>query len=129
MDNISKKIVAIDDDTTILEYLKMALTNLGYEFFGYDSAERGIDAVEKEKPALILLDVMLPDMDGLTVCRKLKSKPSVANVPIIMLTSLTDAATIQNAHLYGAVDFLPKPFELQVLKSKIEKALSKRPKA
>jgi len=120
-----KKIFVVDDEVTVLEYVKTALQNLDYQIFCADNAEEGIKRITEEKPDLILLDIMLPDMDGISVCRKLRSGPVTKDIPIIILTSLSDAATIQNAFFYGAADFMPKPFDLKILKSKIEKALQK----
>lgn len=122
-----KKIFIVDDEPTIVEYVTVILEKASYQV---SSCENGTDAIEKiraEKPDLILLDVMLPDVDGITICRQIKSNPKTNAIPVILLTSLTDATTIRDAQLFGVSDYISKPFDAKVLKAKIEKALSKRP--
>ena len=119
----AKKILAVDDDPSIIEFLKTIIENWGYR---YSSCENGMDAavkIKQERPDLILLDVMLPDMDGITLCRRIRAASPQDPIPMIVITSLTDAATVQDAILFGAIDYVSKPFDQQILKSKIEKAL------
>lgn len=119
----------VEDEPSVQDYLRTILQNWGYETA---SVENGSDAIEKiviEKPDLILLDVMLPDMDGITLCRKFHNHPQISRIPVIMLTSLSDATTIGDALLFGAKDYVSKPFDQAVLKSKIEKILNKEDSA
>lgn len=121
----SKKIFIIDDEPSVQEYLKTILHNWGYETVG---VENGLDAADKivlENPDLILLDVMLPDIDGITLCRKFHNHPKISRIPVIMVTSLSDATTIHDALLFGARDYVTKPFDHAILKKKIEEVLGK----
>ena len=124
---MGRKILVVDDDAYVQEYIRKCLENWGYTCTGCDNGHDVIAKVTENPPDLILLDVMLPDMDGITICRRLRSNPKSSHIPIIMVTSLTDATTIHDAHLFGAADYLPKPFEIDVLKSKVEKMLALNP--
>lgn len=119
-----KKIFAVDDEGGIIEFLKFSIENMGYQFSSADTALSAIKKIEEEKPDLILVDIMLSDMDGISLCRRLKSNPKTREIPIIMLTSLTDSVTVQEAFFHGAAAYIPKPFDHDLIKSKIEEILS-----
>jgi len=87
METLKKKIFAVDDESEILEFIKATVESMGCEFLSAENALDGLVRIEKEKPDLILLDVMLPDMDGITMCQRLKSNPKTKDIPIFMLTS------------------------------------------
>jgi CheY-like chemotaxis protein len=76
---------------------------------------------------LILLDVMLPDLDGVSLCNRLHSHPVTLHLPVIMLTSMTDLTIIRDSLEYGAVDYLAKPFDDNALAEKLGKALGVKP--
>lgn len=120
-----KKIFVVDDEPAILEYMKTFLGKLGYQFAFCENGADALGKISQENPDLVLLDVMLPDIDGITLCRRLRANAQTSHIPVIMVTSLTDATTIHDAHLFGALDYIPKPFDPEFLKTKIEKALLK----
>ena len=120
-----KKVFVADDDPTVQDYLKTLLEDWGYEV---GSSENGSDALQRiteEGPDLVLMDVILPDMDGITLCRRLKLNPKTSQIPILVLTSLTDSTTSRDAKFFGASDCIGKPFDPKFLKSKIEEAFKK----
>lgn len=111
-----KKILLIDDDPDFVEAVKVIVENGGYEVrVAYDGAE-GLEAVAQEKPDLIVLDVMMPVMNGHEACAKLKADPQTAKIPIILLTAVADRVTTSTyTHRdmleSEAEDYMPKPVE------------------
>ena len=113
-------ILIVDDEPTIREVLWSLLTDEGYLL---DSAENGYDGYEKARkliPDLILLDVTMPVMDGFEACRKIRTEPPLAQVPIIMITALADARSRRRSIESGANDFISKPFDLDELVTKVK---------
>ncbi len=124
-----EKIAIIEDDSDIRTVLRLALKGAG--FTSVCEAERGdtgLDMVLREKPALVLLDLMLPGMDGLAVCREIRRAPSVSATPIVMLTAKTSESDIVRGLELGADDYVTKPFSKAVLVARI-KAVLRRPSA
>jgi CheY-like chemotaxis protein len=114
-------ILIVDDEPNIREVLWSLLTEEGYLL---DSAENGYDGYEKARkliPDLILLDVTMPVMDGFEACRKIRTEPPLAQVPIIMITALADAGSRRRSIESGANDFISKPFDLDELLAKVKK--------
>ncbi len=121
-----KKILLVDDDPDFVEAVKVIVESGGYDVrVAYDGKE-GLEAVEEEKPDLIVLDVMMPVMNGHEACAKLKSNEKTAKIPIILLTAVADRVTTSTyTHRdmleSEAEDYMPKPVEplelLQLIKS------------
>ncbi len=112
-------ILVADDEPNVRDVIKMMLAEEGYHLI---FAENGLEAVDKAHaliPDLILLDVMMPKMDGYEVCRRLRSEPVLSQVPIIMITALGDTASRIRGINSGADDFISKPFDLAELTAKI----------
>ncbi len=110
-ENKKQKVLIVDDEEMNLKLLSAILTNNGYE---YDMAKNGYEALQKVRefiPDLILLDIMMPEMDGYEVCRRLKADSSTQNIPIIMITALADRESRIKGLDSGASDFLTKPFD------------------
>ena len=113
-------ILVVDDDTDLVEALAMKLESENFEVAkAYDGVE-GLEKVKSEKPALIILDVMMPRKDGYQLCDELKNDGEYKNIPVILLTAVTDAINSTNyTHMGGkttlADDFVPKPIDLDKL--------------
>ena len=120
-----KKILAVDDEEDILELLTFNLTREGYQVAGAATGEAALQAVPREMPDLIILDLMLPGIDGLEVARRLKSDPAAKNIPIIMLTAKGEEADIVTVLELGADDYITKPFSPRILAARV-KALFRR---
>lgn len=111
-----KKVLLVDDDPDFVEAIKVIVENGGYAVrVAYDGAE-GLEAVAEEKPDLIVLDVMMPVMNGHEACAKLKADPETAKIPIILLTAVADRVTTSTyTHRdmleSQAEDYMPKPVE------------------
>ena len=117
------RILVVDDDAMIVDVLTRFLKREGYEV---ETAQNGVEALEKvadEPPDLILLDVTMPELDGFTVCRRLKEDERTALIPITMLTGLDDREHRIRGIESGADDFLTKPFEQSILKARIRSQL------
>ena len=120
-----KRVLAIDDDESVLETLRTSL-----EIFDYvvDKAETETElwaALDQYRPDAILMDVNMPGIDGISLCRKLKNSPRTSEIPVIMLTAYSDEKTFHDAVLFGAADFLMKPFDINEVRKKVEDAISK----
>jgi len=117
------KILIADDDAVLRKYLSAVLEKNDYQ---YTTATNGREAVEKVRtysPDLLLLDVMMPEMDGLEVCKKLKDDPSTRHIPIILITGSTDRELRINGLSAGANDFLTKPIDRSELIARIRNLL------
>lgn len=105
------KILIIDDSRLITQFGKGILTGRGHEVLTADSGESGLEAALRDRPDLILLDVILPQMDGYQICQQLKSNAQSQDIPVIMLTSKAEPADKIKGLELGAVDYVTKPFD------------------
>jgi DNA-binding response OmpR family regulator len=119
-------IVALDDEADILELLKVGLERAGYRFEGFQDAEDLYRFLARQKPSLILLDLMLPGTDGLEVCRYIRRSEELAGVPVIMLTARGDESDKVVGLELGADDYVTKPFSMKELIARI-RAVLRRP--
>lgn len=107
-----KTVLTIDDDTAITELLAMLLRTHGYEVKTVNTGEEGVDAIKKYNPHVVILDLMMPGMDGWQVCKNVRE---FSNVPIVILSALDDPAMIASALDAGADDYLVKPVSSSIL--------------
>jgi two-component system phosphate regulon response regulator PhoB/two-component system alkaline phosphatase synthesis response regulator PhoP len=119
-------IAALDDEPDLLELLRVSLTKAGYRFEGFQEAEGLYRFLGRQKPDLILLDLMLPGTDGLEVCRHIRRTEGLAGLPIIMLTARGDEADKVVGLELGADDYVTKPFSVKELVARIH-AVLRRP--
>ena len=114
------KILMIEDDASICDMTKMNLNMNGFQHvYCASDGEEGLALAAQLVPDLILLDVMLPGIDGLTVCRNLKNNPALADIPIIMLTAKGEENDIVLGLEMGADDYVTKPYSSKVLAARI----------
>ena len=119
------RILLVDDEPDIVETAAFMLQARGYSV---DTAPGGLEGVEKAKkdpPDLILLDIMMPEMDGYEVCMKLKGDEDTKHIPIVMLTARGESEAVLKSHNLGADDYVVKPFSLPTLLNKLKKFLGK----
>jgi two-component system phosphate regulon response regulator PhoB len=115
-----------DDDEDLLQALDFTLSQNGYNVIqAKDGAETIVEALES-KPDLILLDIMMPHLDGFTACRELKNREDTKRIPIIMLTAKGEVEDIKTAFRAGANDYVVKPFIMEQVLEKIEEFLARR---
>jgi DNA-binding response OmpR family regulator len=120
------RVLVVDDDDDLLEILGILLTSHGFEVSLADGGSKALEIARDEDLDVIVLDVMMPRMDGFEVCRELKKVPSAASVPVIMLTARDDLEARAQG-MYGAVsEFLPKPFDEDLLVSRIRTQVAAR---
>ncbi len=118
------KIVVIEDEAAIRRVIVLALKTAGYRnVLEADNGRAGLDLVERERPQLVLLDLMLPGMDGMEVCRRLRANPVTRDTPVIMLTAKSEEHDVVLGLDAGANDYVTKPFSKAILLARIRAVL------
>ena len=121
----SKNILVVEDDLDIRELISFNLANEGHQVFEANDGEVGIDKARNNNPDLILLDLMLPGIQGLDVCRVIKSDQETKEIPIIMVTALGQEEDIVKGLETGADDYITKPFSIKVLIARVNAVLKR----
>jgi two-component system phosphate regulon response regulator PhoB len=118
-------ILLVEDDPDIRYLVSYKLTKSGFEVIEAADGAEGLRQAERHPPDLVILDVRMPRMSGLEVCRELRGRPRTATVPIIMLTARTHPEDIEQAYAAGANEYVAKPFSPRELQQRVESALAK----
>lgn len=118
-----KKIFCVEDDSNILELIEYTLNSMNFEFHGFSSGKDFFSAVENDVPDLVLLDIMLPDMDGLEIMKKMKDSSAWCDMPVILVTAKTSQISKIKGLDNGADDYITKPFDVMELVSRINAVL------
>jgi two-component system phosphate regulon response regulator PhoB len=121
-----RHILIVEDEDDVLELLRFNLTKEGFSVATATRGEDGLNSVGQKRPDLILLDLMLPGLAGLEVCRQLKNDPKTAGIPIIMVTAKGEEADIVVGLEVGADDYVTKPFSIKVLISRVRVVLRRQ---
>ena len=116
-------VLVIDDEESIVDLIKLGLKYEGFEVVAASDGEEGIAAAQRTNPIFIILDRMLPDMDGLEVCRRLRSNPTTLDIPILLLTAKDEVGSRVEGLNTGADDYLTKPFSFEELVARIRAIL------
>ena len=116
----NEKILVVDDDTNICELLRLYLTKEGYQVTTANDGEEGLDKFNQVKPDMVLLDVMMPKMDGLEVCRRIRK---LGNTPVMMLTAKGETFDKVLGLELGADDYMVKPFDTKELVARVKAVL------
>ncbi|MCC5932655.1 MAG: response regulator transcription factor [Candidatus Cyclonatronum sp.] len=116
-------ILVVDDEEDLLEFIGYSLRKEGYDVLATDSGEQGIKMAKENRPDLILLDIMMPGMSGIEVCRLIKQDTELKHIPIVFLTAKMDEKIEVQGLDLGADDYLPKPISTSKLKSRIKAVL------
>jgi len=124
VDNLAKKILVVDDEVYILHILDFSLGAEGYEVITAADGEEAMRKARSEKPDLIVLDIMMPKVDGFEACRRLKADPETSPIPVILLTAKGREVDRQMGMEVGADDYIVKPFSPTRLIEKIGSYLS-----
>jgi two-component system, OmpR family, alkaline phosphatase synthesis response regulator PhoP len=119
-------ILIVDDEEDILELVRYNLSREGYKVLSAASGEEGLRLARSENPDLIVLDLMLPGVDGLEVARRLKGDEASRKIPIVMLTAKGEETDIVTGLELGAEDYITKPFSTKVLVARVRAALRRR---
>ena len=118
-------ILLVEDDPDIRHLVSYKLTKGGFDVIEAADGFAGLQAARQSPPDLVILDVRMPRMSGLEVCRELRAAPGTATVPIIMLTARARPQDLEQAYAAGATEYVVKPFSPRVLLERVESALQK----
>lgn len=123
MYNLPMRILVVDDEMPILELIKYNLQKEGFSVLMAENGAKALDCARNDRPDLIVLDLMLPDMSGFDICRILRNDSSTAGIPIIMATARTEDSDIVSGLDLGADDYITKPFSPKVLVARVRSVL------
>jgi DNA-binding response OmpR family regulator len=121
---MKKKIIFIEDEEDLRNAVKFILESENYEFYGASNGPEGIAKITKYNIDLMLLDIMMPGMDGFEVCRAIKSEPAI-DLPVVFVSAKTEATDIARGFALGADDYIIKPFDPNDLVIRIKKVFEK----
>ena len=120
---MAKRILIAEDSPTILAMMKLVVTNAGFDVISAEDGKEALDKARSEKPDLIILDIMLPHIDGYKVCAMLKFDNNFKNIPVIILTARAGEDDKQMGKNVKADEYLTKPFDPDLLVAKINELL------
>lgn len=106
-----KKILIVEDEESLLKLESILLTSKGYEVLGVGDGQAALDVIAKIKPDLVLLDIMLPEIDGFEVCRRIKADEATRHIPVVMLTAKKSREDMARGEQVGADWYITKPFK------------------
>jgi len=123
----AKRVVCIEDDWQVIDLIKIILEREGFELIGAMGGREGLETVRRVKPDLVLLDLMMPDINGWEVYRQMKADQALKNIPVILVTAVDRPLTGMLGLTHSEVDdFIVKPFDAEDLVRRIEKVLGSR---
>lgn len=120
---MAKKILFIEDETDQVMVIQARLEANGYDVVSAADGEEGLKKVYEEKPDLILLDLVIPKLDGFEVCKKIKADPQVSNIPVMIITAVGMKDLDRLCHEMHADDFVKKPYEATDFMQKVKKLI------
>jgi len=120
------KILVVDDEVYILHILDFSLGAEGFEVISANNGELGVEKAKLEKPDLIVLDIMMPVLDGYETCRRLKNEPETKDIPVVLLTAKGRDVDKRLGFEVGAIDYIVKPFSPSRLIQRIEEIIGCR---
>lgn len=118
-----KKIMVVDDDEDFTALYKKTLIAAGFDTTAVNESSAALEMAYLVKPDIFVIDLMMPDIDGFQLCRQIRADPVLYQIPVIIVTALTDVDSKKIAMEAGANDYLPKPFRIDELNSKINALL------
>jgi two-component system sensor histidine kinase/response regulator len=113
------KVLVVDDDPTNLSVLFNYLAEMGLKVFVAQDGESALEQVDYERPDIILLDILMPNIDGFETCLRLKANPATSDIPVVFMTALSDVEDIIKGFQIGAVDYITKPFHQEEVLARI----------
>jgi twitching motility two-component system response regulator PilG len=120
-----QKILIVEDEESLLKLESILLTSKGYDVRGVSNGQEALDAIAEEKPDLVLLDIMLPEIDGFEVCQRIKDNPETREIPVIMLTAKKSREDMARGEKVGADWYITKPFKSVMVIETIQRFLAK----
>ncbi len=119
-----KKLLIVDDSITILEIVKKFIGNKTYEVITANNGVSGLKMAEMEKPDIVLLDIILPKMDGYEVCRRIRNNSDLAKTKILIFSVKSDKASMNSGFEAGADDYLTKESGLEIIADRVDRLLN-----
>ena len=123
---MSKRVLVIDDDPDVLATTKVMLGADGYDVLTADGGEEGVAKALADSPDLILLDVLMPRMNGMEVFKKLREEPKTTGIPVIFLTAVGEETFVKSALMLGADQYITKPYDPEDLLVEVRKTLGEK---
>ena len=120
---MAKKILLVDDSATTLLMERMVLRGQPYDLLTASNGREAVDRAVLERPDLVLMDVIMPEMSGFEACREMRSQPSLRAVPIIMVTTRSEEVSVETGYLSGCTDYITKPINGAELITKVRSFL------
>lgn len=124
--NTVSKILIVDDEPFNVDYLEQELEGLDCEVISASNGQEALEKVRDAAPDLVLLDIMMPVMDGFTVLSQLKAEASTRDIPVVIISASNDLKSVVKGIQMGAEDYLPKPFEPTLLHARVSSSLEKK---
>jgi two-component system, OmpR family, response regulator VicR len=122
-----KLVVCIEDEPEMIDLVKLILSRKGFEVVGAMGGREGLEAIQAQKPDLVLLDLMMPDMDGWEVYQKMKADDSTKSIPVIVVTAKAQSIDkVLGLHIAKVDDYITKPFGPQELLESVEQVLARQ---
>jgi DNA-binding response OmpR family regulator len=126
MDEKKFRVVCIEDEPEMIDLYRLILSRRGFDVLGADGGKDGLEAVRNHLPDLVLLDLMMPDMDGWEVYKRLKADPQTEAIPVIVVTAKAQSIDkVLGLHIAQVDDYISKPFSPQELLDSVEKTINK----
>ena len=127
MQTLPKKILLVDDSATALMWERLILQSEPYALLTATDGDQAVETAKRELPDLILMDVVMPRMNGFEACEALRANPATRSVPIIMVTTRSEAKSVEAGYLSGCTDYITKPIDRLELLAKVRSCLSGTP--
>lgn len=122
-----RKVVCVEDEPEMIDLIQLILNRKGFEVIGANGGVKGLETIRKVKPDLVLLDLMMPEMDGWQVYQQLKADESTQDIPVIVVTAKAqNIDKVLGLHIAKVDDYISKPFSLQELVDRVDKVLKQR---
>jgi DNA-binding response OmpR family regulator len=126
-DRPKKSILCVDDEPEMIDLIRLILGRKGFEVLGAGSGIEGLEIIRKKQPDLVLLDLMMPDMDGWEVYQQMKANEKTRDIPVIVVTAKAQSIDkVLGLHIAKVDDYIAKPFSPQELMASVEKVMSKQ---
>ncbi len=124
MARVAKRVVCVEDEPEMIDLVRLILGRKGYEVIGANGGIEGLETVRRERPDLVLLDLMMPDMDGWEVYQQIKADPGLREIPVIVVTAKAQSIDkVLGLHIAKVDDYITKPFGPQELLESVDKIL------
>lgn len=122
----SKRVVCVEDEPEMIDLIRLILSRKGFEVIGADGGKEGLETIRENKPDLILLDLMMPDMDGWEVYQQIKADKATSEIPVIVVTAKAQSIDkVLGLHIAKVDDYISKPFSPQELMDSVERVLNR----